>query len=222
MNYLSEDFFAFFKELEFNNHKDWFDINRKRYEESVKKPFENFVAAILSKIQKNDDRIQISASQAIFRINKDVRFSKDKSPYKTNRSALISPFGTKDKVFPGLYFEINTSKISIYAGAYSLDSAQIQRVREEIVDYYQGFISIIENKEFKKTFGEIRGERNTRVSQEFKSYVETIPYVLNKNFYVMAQYPVEILNKIDAVDFITHHYQLAKPFNGFLERPILG
>lgn len=219
---LPNDFYTFLEELEANNHKDWFDLNRKRYENNVKIPFENLLTKIIQSIQTFDNTIQITAKQAIFRINKDVRFSKDKIPYKTNRSALVSPFGTKDKVFPGLYFEIHAHYISIYSGAYMLDSKQLQRVREDIVDFSSDFLAIIEETQFKKLFGEIRGDKNLRVPNEFKESVIHLPVLYNKNFYVMAKYKFTDMMNLDLVKLVFNHYKAAYPFNKFLERAIIG
>src|SRR5690606_20290726 len=98
------EYTQFCNELEGNNHKLWVDENRDRYENFVKKPFDNLIKDLL-----NETKIDISHSKCIFRINRDVRFSKDKSLYKLNRSAIVSPFGTKDKSYPGMYFEINAN-----------------------------------------------------------------------------------------------------------------
>ena len=90
MKYFSSDYLEFFKELAPNNNKDWFDKNRKRYIDSVKEPFKKFVTDLIQEISKVDDEVQIEAKDAIFRINRDIRFSKDKTPYKLNNSAIIS------------------------------------------------------------------------------------------------------------------------------------
>ena len=97
MAYFTNEYFAFFKELAGNNNKDWFDANRKRYEEHVKDPFKHFLQDLINAIKVLDDRIDLTPNQAGFRINRDIRFSKDKTPYKLNRSAIISPGGTKNK-----------------------------------------------------------------------------------------------------------------------------
>ena len=114
MTYFSIDFLDFFKELAGNNHKDWFDLNRKRYEANIKKTFEVFITDLITQINKHDEKIEITYKEAIFRINRDVRFSKNKEPYKLNRSAIISPKGKKDKAFPGLYLEMGPEHYRIY------------------------------------------------------------------------------------------------------------
>ena len=116
-SYFSKDFLDFFKELAANNNKDWFDANRKRYDKSVKEPFKAFVADLISESQKIDPSIDIEAKDAIFRINRDIRFSKDKTPYKLDRSAIISAAGRKDHSIPGFYIALGPDKTYLGGGA---------------------------------------------------------------------------------------------------------
>ena len=101
MAYFTKDFIDFFKELAANNKKEWFDSNRQRYEKSVKQPFAEFVQEMIDRIQPDGPAVYISTKDAIFRINRDIRFSNDKTPYKTYMAALVSAKGKKDKGTPG-------------------------------------------------------------------------------------------------------------------------
>ena len=88
MNYFNSDYVQFFKELSQNNHKDWFDINRSRYEKNIKLPFKEFTQLAIDTIALIDPVFnQLLAKDCIFRINRDVRFSKDKQPYKLMTSS---------------------------------------------------------------------------------------------------------------------------------------
>ena len=92
----TKDYLDFFIELAGNNNKDWFDINRKRYEQSVKKPFYAFVQRLIDHFALSYPAFkELTASECVFRINRDIRFSKDKSPYKMMCSAVIAPNGKK-------------------------------------------------------------------------------------------------------------------------------
>ena len=90
MKYFTKDFAAFFKDLEKNNNREWFHENKKRYEDSVKNPFHNFVEELIGGLSDIFPTLTIQPKDAIFRIHRDVRFSKDKTPYKIHASALIS------------------------------------------------------------------------------------------------------------------------------------
>ena len=106
MQYFTEDFINFFKELAANNHKEWFHENKKRYESSVKKPFTVFVGKMIEEIQKVDADLMIEPKDCILRINRDIRFSKDKTPYNLHYTAFISRGGKKDKSIPGFFYSI--------------------------------------------------------------------------------------------------------------------
>jgi len=222
MNYFTQDFIDFLRELENNNHKEWFDENRKRYHKSVKEPFENYVNAVITEVNKIDSRVEIPHKHAIFRINRDIRFSKDKTPYKTTRSGIVSVTGTKNKKCPGLYFEMGTEFVKFYGGAFMLDAKELLRVREDIADYSEDFDKIITNKKFLKTFQEVSGQKGARIPKELKEAAEKQPLIFNKNFYVFAKYPVETILNDDLLEVTMEHYKTVKPFNDFLERSVMG
>src|SRR5690606_15875784 len=98
-SFFSPAFLQFFRELAGNNNKDWFDANRKTYENEVKKPFAIFVDHMIGEIRRYEPEVRINATDAIMRINNDIRFSKDKTLYKTHVAANISRFGKKDKSY---------------------------------------------------------------------------------------------------------------------------
>ena len=95
--WFTQDFIDFFSELEKNNTKEWFDANRKRYEKSVKIPFSAFTQAFINEVAKDDPELQQEAKNCTFRINRDIRFSNDKTPYKSTSSAIITKGGKKNQ-----------------------------------------------------------------------------------------------------------------------------
>ncbi|MFT4603004.1 MAG: hypothetical protein ACI857_003191 [Arenicella sp.] len=183
MAHLSKDYMDFFKELAADNSKNWFDINRKRYKDSVKDPFDKFIGDLIDEVKKIDNKIEIAPKDAVFRINRDIRFSKDKTPYKLNRSAIISPKGRKDKAYPGLYIEVSPEHCRVYGGVYQPDKTQLYNIRETIVDNPSKLNKLMNDKEFKSTFGDVKGEKNKVIPKEFKEVAAKHEIVLNKQFY---------------------------------------
>ena len=112
--------FDYLKDLSKNNNREWFHANKKAYEKDLKKPFQNLVQQLIDTFQRHDPDIQIQPKEAIFRINRDIRFSKDKTPYKTHVSAIISPKGRKGKEYPGFYFHFEAGRLMMGGGAYFL------------------------------------------------------------------------------------------------------
>lgn len=219
--YFTKDFIQFFDELKNNNSKEWFDLNRTRYEEQVKKPFDRLISDLLKEVNLLSPEINLPHGKCIFRINRDIRFSKDKTLYKTNRSAFISRFGTKNKSYPGMYFEINTEGVNIFGGLYMLDAKQVQSVREEIMDYHDQFKKVIGDQKFKKTMGQVMGEKAKRLPAEFNEVAEKEPLMWNKNWYVRKTIPVESILKDDFLQILVDHYNVLLPYNRFFERPLL-
>lgn len=220
MAYFSQDFIDFFTELSKNNHKDWFDQNRKRYENVVKKPFKAFVEEMIVRVNEQDPEVQIEAKNAIFRINRDIRFSKDKTPYKTNVSAIVSKGGRKDKTTPGLYFELSPEKLRIYGGVYMADKDQLQFLREEIAGNLDKFHKIIHHKDFVSHYGKVLGEASKRIPKNLKEAAEKEALILNKQFYYFAELAPETVLKEDLPDIIMKYYHAGKPMMDFLKRAL--
>ena len=222
MIHFTPDFLDFFKELAPNNNKDWFDENRKRYHESVKTPFDNFVTVMINEMRKTDKTINLSYKDCVFRINRDIRFSKDKTPYKLNRSAEISAGGKKDYGTPGIYFDITPEHVRVYTGIYNPDKHELLAVREEIAENSKEFDKIINEKKFKKVFGEIQGQKNVRLPKEFQEAGEKQPLMYNKQFYVYTTFEPEIIFEEGLEKKLFDAYKIAEPFAKFLAKPILN
>ena len=123
MVYFTREYQTFLQQLRKNNNKTWFDSNRKRYEEHVKQPFAAFVEVMIDLIRADDAEVEITAKDAIFRINRDIRFSKEKSPYKTHMAANVSKEGRKSKEWPGFYFQFSADRVTVGGGTYMMSLA---------------------------------------------------------------------------------------------------
>jgi len=218
--YFTKDFHQFFIELAANNHKDWMDENRKRYTQVVKQPFEKFIQAIQEEVSQFDEEILVKPGDAIFRINRDIRFSTDKTPYKTNRTAIISKYGRKDKIYPGFYVFVSPEKVMIGGGAYFVEKDDLFKVRQEIAYNLNEFQNLISDKAFIKHFPEILGEKNKVLPKEFKDDAVEQPLLYNKGLYYMTELSADTIFNEDVVKQLTGIMQTAKPFNDFLRRAL--
>ena len=222
MTYLNKDSLAFLEDLKNNNNREWFNEHKKRYETTVKVPFENFVAALIDGLQPHFESLSISPKDAIFRIYRDVRFSTDKSPYKTKVSAIVSPGGRKNMTAPGLYIECSSDEFRVYSGLYQLDTKQLKNVRTHISYNMDTFNQLISEKNFVDTFGEIRGEKNKRLAPEFLEDAERQPLLYNKSFYYFATFKPEIVTNPNTVKTVTDTFLVAQPVSAFLYEGLEG
>ncbi len=216
MAWFSPDFNKFFIELAPNNNKEWFDAKRKRYMKSVKEPFEAFVGDVIAEVAKHEPKVSIIPREAIFRINRDIRFSKDKTPYKSRMSAAVAEGGRKDHSSGGIYFELGPENVAFYGGQYNPDRDELQRIREHIAANLSTFRKLRTSKVFVEHFGEMQGDRNKIVPKEFKAVLEEEPLIANKQFFFMAELDPKLVTSPKLLDLLMEHYKAMKPMNDFL------
>lgn len=210
MSYFSPKFIDFFKGLAAKNHKDYFDEHRKTYIKEVKEPFQALVADTAAEIGKIDPEVKkLQLKNAIFRINRDIRFSKDKTPYNLHVSAAVSPSGRKDMQYPGLYMHLSLDEAHFGGGIYVPSKENLVKIRQHIVDDYKGFQKALNDKAFKKRFDGFReGEMNKVLPKEFKEYGEQYPELFRKQFFYMASHDgQETIMRPDLLEFVVDHYK---------------
>jgi uncharacterized protein (TIGR02453 family) len=174
------------------------------------------VEGMIKKIQADDPQIKITPKESIFRINRDIRFSKDKTPYKTQMSALISRTGKKDKGFPGIYFGMGAANIMIYGGAHVLERDRKYSIRKYISEHLDTFSKLLADRVFKEKYGGIHGDKNQRIPPEFNDAAEKQPLIFNKAFYYYAKLDVKLILDPGLEDIFMDYYFAAKPMREFL------
>jgi uncharacterized protein (TIGR02453 family) len=217
MSYFNADFVRFFRELSKNNTTTWFNENRKDYENNVKKPFAVFVDEMIRRIHVYEPEVMIKPADAIMRINKDIRFSKDKTPYNTYVAANISMYGKKDKSYPGFYFQLSAEKIMIYGGAYMVEADVLFALRTHIANNTKAFAALYNDENFKQKYNEIQGEKNKRIPEEFQSVAAIEPLIANKQFYYAAEIKPDLITKKELPEELMRHYLAGKKINDFLK-----
>lgn len=215
-SFFTPDFLQFYRDLAAHNDRDWFHANRERYEHQVKRPFELFVNALVVEMRKVDPVLELEAKDAIFRINRDVRFSKDKSPYKLHSSAVISRGGKKDTVSPGIYVELGPERIAVYGGVYMPDKDQLEAIRHHIAAHPEKFDTLLQDNDFKAVYGTLRGERNKKLSKDLQQAAAHQPLLYNKAFYFFTHLPAEEVLRPGLVKRVIALRNVGAPMSEFL------
>ncbi len=214
---LTEAFYEFFIELSVNNQKSWFDENRARYEREVKALFLTFVESVLVKMAAVDGRFSgMEAKQCIFRINKDIRFSKDKTPYKLHCAAAIQIGGRKEMGAGGLYIQLGPEECGLYSGVYMPEKDELMRIRGLIAGDLEGFNRVITDKAFVKYFGTVRGEKNKRIDTAWGAAAAEQPLIFNKQFYIQHSVEAEDTLRSDFDDYVVEVWKASRGFNVFI------
>ncbi len=217
MAYLDKSFFKFLDGLEKNNNKQWFDDHRSEYESNVKQPFRSLIDALTEKLSRDLPEINRNVSKSIFRINRDIRFSKNKEPYKNHVAAVFSRTGTKDMDYPGFYIHIGSKEIFAGGGLYMMDKLQLAKVRQEIYYNPDDFKKLINDKAFKTAYPEILGDKNKVLEPDYKEFAKEQPLIANKSFYYMAKLKRSDVLADNFDDWlIKNYFKPAYKFNAFL------
>lgn len=160
----------FLKDLKKNNNKSWFDTNRKKYE-AAKTDFAGFIQQVIDAHSKKDKSIKnLVAKDCIFRINRDIRFAKDKTPYKTNFGASINKGGRKAMDSAGYYFHLEPGGSFTGGGIYMPMPDELKKVRQEIDYNFSGFKKILQSKKFRTVYGDLSRSDNLSLSRVPKGY----------------------------------------------------
>jgi uncharacterized protein (TIGR02453 family) len=219
---INKKMIEFLIDLEFNNNREWFLANKPRYEKDVKEPFLNLVEEFRTRLLPTEPYLaDVETKKMIFRLHRDTRFAKDKSPYKTHLSALISPLGTKDKCFPSHYLQISSKEIFVAGGIYWFEEKELlQKVRNFVKDNTERFLKLISDKNFVEKYGEIKGDKNKRLPKEFVEFEKIQPLIANKQFYWAATFDPKILFKEEGFEQILNHFHTAKNLQDFFKEAI--
>jgi uncharacterized protein (TIGR02453 family) len=211
----------FLTKLKKNNSREWFNQHRDDYD-AAKENFIELVNQILSNSSQFDqDLSMLTYKDCIFRINRDVRFSKNKDPYKNNMAAYFVKGGKKSWL-AGYYFHCEPGgKSFIGGGLYGGEPDQIKKVRQEIDYNWSAFKSILENKTFKKIFGDLSREEGMSLIREPKGYEKDNPaidYIKLKNFIVSVSVSDEELTDKKLIKKIITCFAAMQPLLRFLNR----
>ena len=220
MQYFTKKTIEFFEHLAWDNSKEWFDENRQRYHDEVKDRFDHYLRDLITEVHKDDPRIMIEPKHAKFRINRDIRFSKNKQPYKLHVSAVISQWGRKDMVNPGLYIQLGHNGVHIGTGFYSPTKEHLYAIREAIVAQPKKITNIIHDPLFAEVFGSLKWLKNKRIPKEFRETAERYPLLYNKQFYFYTTYPDSTMLKKDFLAFTMKHWEISKHRRQFIAKAL--
>ena len=212
----------FLKDLKKNNNKPWFEKNRKIYE-AAKADFAGFTQKLIDQHAKNDPSIKnLLAKDCMFRINRDVRFSKDKSPYKTNMGAYING-GGKKSIFGGYYFHCEPGQPFTGGGLWMPMPPELHKVRQEIDYNFDAFKKIIGSKKFKSIYKDLSRDEEyvlTRVPKGYETDNPAAEYLKLKSFVALVPLKDSDLTSKDLVKKTVTAFEALQPLLRFINAAI--
>jgi uncharacterized protein (TIGR02453 family) len=217
MEPIKKSTFDFLRDLKDNNNREWFIKNRSSYIEA-KDNFESLIQEVINKIIDFEPIMKgLEVKSCVYRINRDIRFSNDKSPYKAHLGAFIVRGGKKngDK-FAGYYVHIEPGNCIIAGGAYMPPPPWLSVIREKIDDEPEKLLKIINSKDFIKYFGKIDGEKLKKAPKGYPSDHPNVELLKLKSYLVVNEITDEFVQSEKYFDHTINIIKAMKPFNDYL------
>ncbi len=210
----------FLARLEKNNDRDWFNANKKMYEEA-KREVETFVNLLIPELARYDDSIRFTeAKDCMFRIFRDVRFSHDKSPYKTNMGAWITRNGRKSSG-PGYYMHIQPGGSFLAAGIYQPEPERLKMIRNEIYYNIAEFKAILADKQVNRhSSGLMDFEKMKTAPRDYPKDFPEIDLLKYRHYTLSAAMEDEAVNSAEFMKVVLTTFRAMIPFNMFLKRAL--
>ena len=213
----------FLKKLDKNNNKAWFDENRKQYE-AAKLDFANLTGQVITQFGKKEPSIALlQPKECVFRINRDVRFSKNKAPYKNNMGASIKA-GGKKSLTAGYYIHLEPGgKSFVGGGLYMPDAGIVGKIRQEIDYNYAKFLKTVQNKKFVAQYGGLDFSEGMSLVREPKGYEKENPaimYLKLKSWVATAPLSDTALQDKNLATQLTKAFEYLQPLISFLNEAL--
>jgi len=219
---LSKESLQFLADLKANNNRDWFLSQKKRYEE-YKKDYHQLIAELLEVMKPHDPALELlEVKNCTFRINRDIRFSKDKSPYKTHMGIWM-PSGSRQGESSGYYLHIENEKSFLGGGLYCPQPDQLQKIRKEINFFYDDLEALIQQKSFHDVYGTLNRDENTTLKNPPKGFDKEHPaieFLKLKSFTATQQFDTQMVTQKDFVNQASQKLLALKPLNDFINRAL--
>lgn len=209
----------FLKELKKNNNRQWFQAHKEEYETFVKLPMQSLIVALKGEFSKFAPEIELHPKRSMFRIYRDIRFSKNKAPYKAHVAAVFHPRGHWQES-AGYYLHIEPGEVFLGGGIYMPPNDLLRDIRQAIVEHSGDFLSIVGDNSFRRRFGELEGDKLQRVPQGFETTHPMAGWLKYKWLYAGVTWPHEKSFSPKFVREAAQIYQHVTPLVRFLNKAL--
>jgi len=212
---------AFLRDLKKNNNREWFTPRLESYKELVRGPMLELVQALHAAMLRFAPAYVGEPAKCLYRVYRDTRFSKDKTPYKTRADALFWRNNLEKNSGGGFYIAISPEEVGVGGGLYMASPASLLAIRQHIAANTAAFRSTFESKTVSRLMGELKGELTTRVPRGFPSDHKAADLLKRKNFVLYAKLPLDIITTPRLFRDIVTRVEAMTPFVEFLNKPLL-
>jgi uncharacterized protein (TIGR02453 family) len=218
---LSKEAVKFIDDLAQNNSTEWMHANKKRYE-AYKKDYHNYIGLVLTEMKRLDPRLEnLEVKKCTFRINRDIRFSKNKQPYKTNIGLWFPTNSTKNA--PGYYLHFEKGNSFVAGGVYCPENTELKKIRKEIEFFYDDLNEILSEKKFIEQYKTLSVDENNKLKKapkDFDCNHPAIELLKFKSFTTSQKIDDKLFFQPDFSKKIAQKMIVLKPLNDYLNRAL--
>jgi uncharacterized protein (TIGR02453 family) len=212
---------TFLRGLAKHNNRDWFLPRKPLFEEKVKGPMLELVAAVNKDLKGFAPEYVTDPAKAVYRYYRDTRFSKDKSPYKEHIAASFSRHDLTGEGGAGYYFAVSGKNVAIGGGAYTPAPETLLAIRNHIAEHPAEFRKIVEARTVTSLLGELKGEQLSRIPKGFAKGHAAEEFLRFKRMLFYVELPVELATGPELYVAIRKHFRAMSPFLSFLNAPLV-
>jgi uncharacterized protein (TIGR02453 family) len=217
----SPDALAFLRALKRNNRREWFQPRKEKYDQLIKAPMLELVNALNEELAQFAPEYVTPPQKAVYRIYRDTRFAKDKTPYKTHISAIFPRHTAVKREGSVFYFHFTEKELLFFGGVYSPEREELLAYRTLLQEHYEEFQAILKDAKLKKTVGGLQGEQLSRMPKGFPVDHPAEHLLRHRQWYLEATMDAKILTGRKLIPEMVRHFKLMAPFVEFLNRPFL-
>ncbi len=218
----SKEAMKFFRDLESNNRREWFEEHKEFYLAKVKAPMEALVEAVDADMLKYAPEAVTTPQKAMYRIYRDTRFSNDKTPYKTHLGASFFRHDLGKHIAGGFYFEVSHKHIGLAGGVYMPTPENLRLLRLHLLEHHERFNKLVRNRKLLDALGELQGDKLTRPPKGFPAEHPALDWVRFKNWYYWKELPAGLATTPELFKEITLRFRLMAPIVAFFNEPLLA
>ncbi len=210
----------FLRDLAANNNREWFKAHKSDYDTSVREPLLALVDELGTALLEHSPGYLCDPRKSVYRIYRDIRFSKNKAPYKTHAAAVFPPLGLERHAGAGFYFHFSAEELLVGGGVYAPGSRELRSIRQQIAGDPAELREILGTAAFRKAFGDLEGQQLKRVPQGFPKDHPAADLLVFKQFLAGTTLPAEEIEKRTVAALIDRLFRTISPLLAYLNRPL--
>jgi uncharacterized protein (TIGR02453 family) len=212
----------FLRSLSRNNRREWFQPRKDIYDQQVKAPMRELVMAVTAEMMRFAPDYVTEPDKAIYRIYRDTRFSKDKTPYKTHIAAVFPRRGLAKHGGAGFYFSVSPAEIEVASGVYMPGPDELRGIRNHLAASHEEFKKLIRSRTLRTLMGEMHGEQLSRVPKGFPADHPAAELLRYKQWLFYVTLPPALATTSNLVGEIVSRLRAVTPVTDFLNAPLIA